>query len=254
MMITTDFVDRDRFDRMKRIDWVDMDSLHSKRCLVVGAGALGNEVVKNLVLAGFRDITVVDMDHIVLSNLSRCLFFRERDVRTVMKAEVVASRASELDPDAHIVSMVMRIEDLKDWNYNIILGCLDNISARMHVNAHSYYRGIPYIDGATDGMNGKVQVVLPGGPCLQCSMNRSHVRNMERRYTCTGNGYAFVPKTASDITTTAVTAGMQVREAIKIASERHDLCIKHTAYYYGITGETEILEVSLDPGCQNHLE
>ena len=89
-MITTDFVDKDRFDRMRRIGWVDVDSIRTKRCLVVGAGALGNEAVKDLVLAGFRRITVVDMDHIVTSNLSRCLFFRDSDVKKVMKAEVVA--------------------------------------------------------------------------------------------------------------------------------------------------------------------
>lgn len=253
-MITTDFVDQDRFDRMKRIDWIDMDAIQQKRCLVVGAGALGNEVVKNLVLAGFRKITVIDMDFIVLSNLSRCLFFRESDIRKVMKAEIVAQRASELDPGADIVSKVMDIEKLDDWNYDLIFGCLDNIKARLHVNAHAYYRRIPYIDGATDGMNGKVQVVLPDGPCLQCPMNRSHVKNMERRYTCTGNGYAFVPKMASDITTTAVVAAMQVREAMKIASGRSDLCIKHVTYYDGTTGETETLEISVNPNCQNHLE
>ena len=180
-MITTDFVDRDRFDRMRRIGWVDVDSIRSKRCLVVGAGALGNEVVKNMVLAGFRMITVVDMDHIVTSNLSRCLFFRDSDVREVKKADVVATRASELDPDAEIIPVVSDIKEMEDWDYDIVLGCLDNISARMHVNAHAYYHGIPYIDGATDGMNGRVMVILPGGPCLQCTMNRTHVEQMERR-------------------------------------------------------------------------
>ena len=123
-MITTDHVDRDRFDRMKRIDWVDMDSIQRSRCLVVGAGALGNEVVKDLVLAGFRRITVVDMDFIVTSNLSRCLFFRDSDVKRVMKADVVASRASEIDPDAEIRPVVADIRDLDDWDYDIVLGCL----------------------------------------------------------------------------------------------------------------------------------
>lgn len=253
-MITTDFVDRDRFDRMRRIEWVDVDSIRGKRCLVVGAGALGNEVVKDMVLAGFRRITVVDMDHIVTSNLSRCLFFRDSDVRKVRKADVVAARASELDPDAEITPVVSDIRDMEDWDFDIVLGCLDNIQARMHVNAHSYYHGIPYIDGATDGMNGRVMVILPGGPCLQCTMNRTHVEQMERRFTCTGNGTAFVPKTASDITTTAVIAAMQVREAMKVASGRQDLCIKGVTYYNGTEGTMETLGVSIDPACMNHTE
>lgn len=254
MVVTTDFMDRDRFDRMRRIDWVDVDAIHGKRCLVIGAGALGNEVIKDLVLAGFRRMTVVDMDFIVTSNLSRCLFFRESDVKKVMKAEIVAERASELDPEAEITPVVSKIEEIDDWDYDIVIGCLDNIAARMHANAHSYFRGIPYIDGATDGMNGRVMTVLPGGPCLQCTMNATHVREMERRFTCTGNGTAFVPKTASDITTTAVIAGMQVREAIKIASGRSDLCVKGVTYYYGVSGEAETLSVSTDPECMNHEE
>ena len=253
-MITTDFVDRDRYDRMRRIDWVDVDSIQKKRCLVVGAGALGNEAVKDLVLAGFKKITVVDMDFIVTSNLSRCLFFRDGDVKKVMKAEVVASRASELDSTAEITPIVANIKDIDDWHYDMILGCLDNIEARMHVNAHAYYHNIPYIDGATDGMNGKIMTILPGGPCLQCTMNRTHVEQMERRFTCTGNGTAFVPKTASDITTTAVIAAMQVREAMKIASGHPELCVKGVTYYNGTEGITETLEVTMDPDCINHQE
>ena len=253
-MITTGFVDRDRFDRMRRIEWVDVDSIRQKRCLVVGAGALGNEVVKDMVLAGFRRMTVVDMDYIVTSNLSRCLFFRDSDVRKVKKADVVAERASELDPDVEITSVVSDIRDVEDWDYDIVLGCLDNISARMHVNAHAYYHGIPYIDGATDGMNGRVMTVLPGGPCLQCTMNRTHVEQMERRFTCTGNGTAFVPKTASDITTTAVIAAMQVREAMKVASGKEELCVRGVTYYNGTEGTMETLDVSIDPECMNHEE
>ena len=253
-MIKANFVDSDRFERMKRIEWIDMEGIRNSRCLVVGAGALGNEVVKNLVLSGFRDITLVDSDDITLSNLSRCMFFREADVRTVKKAEIVAERASDLDADCRISPKVCEIQSVDDWDYDIVIGCLDNIKARLHVNAHAYYRGIPYIDGATDGMAGKVQTILPGGPCYECCLNRSHVESQETHFTCTGNGHAFVPKIASDITTTAVVAGMQVREAMKIASGRADMCIGGICYYDGVAGTAEVYEVSLNPSCPNHTE
>lgn len=253
-MIRADYVDSDRFDRMKRIEWVDIDRIRNSRCLVVGAGALGNEVVKNLILSGFRKITLVDNDDIVLSNLSRCLFFREKDVKTVKKAEIVAERASELDPECEIIPMVCDVQSLEEWDYDVILGCLDNIKARLHVNAHAYYHRIPYIDGATDGMRGKVQTVIPGGPCYECCMNRSHVESAEEHFTCTGNGHAFVPKIASDITTTAVVAGMQVREAMKAASGRIDLCMRGICYYDGMSGTAEICSVSKNPKCPNHME
>jgi molybdopterin/thiamine biosynthesis adenylyltransferase len=253
-MITVGYMDEDRFDRMRRIEWVDVEAIHRARCLVAGAGALGNEVVKDMVLAGFRRIDIVDMDGIVPSNLSRCLFFRSEDGCEVKKAEAVAERAKVLDPDAEIRPIVGRVQDIEDWHYDIVLGCLDNIAARLHVNAHTYYHRVPYIDGATDGMRGKVQVVLTDGPCLQCSMNRTHVREAERRFTCTGNGTVYAPRTAADITTTAVIAAMEVREAMKVASGRVDLCIRNVSYYYGDSGEVETVQVQSDPDCPNHSE
>lgn len=252
--VTAGASDRDRHDRQRRIEWVDMDGIASCRVLVAGAGALGNEVVKGLVLSGFRHIDVIDMDDVVLSNLSRCLFFRDSDVHSGMKSEIVASRASELDPDAEIRPIVGRIQDMESWDYDIIVGCLDNILARMHLNATACGLGIPYVDGATDGMMGKLQVVLPGGPCLQCASNRSHAKALERRFTCTGSSSVFVPHTASDITTTSVIAAMEVRETMKIASDRQDLTVEGVTYYDGTAGTVFTLDLDRDPQCPNHTE
>lgn len=246
--------DTDRFDRMRRIPWLDVDAFHRARCLVVGAGALGNEVVKNMVLAGFRDITVIDMDGIVASNLSRCVFFRDSDDESTPKAEVLASRASELDPDVRITPIVSKVQDLENWDCDVILGCLDNISARLHVNSHAIYHKVPYIDGATDGFRGKVQVVLPGGPCLECSMNKSHMNVMDQRFSCTGNSMMYVPKTASEITTTSIIAAIQVREAMKIISGKPDTCIRNVMYYDGLSGTMQDYELSVGRGCPNHEE
>ncbi|MCL1979384.1 MAG: ThiF family adenylyltransferase [Methanomassiliicoccaceae archaeon] len=244
--------DSDRFDRMRRIDWLDVDTMQKAKCLIVGAGALGNEVVKCMLLAGFRDITLVDMDEVVTSNLSRCVFFREGDGGR-NKAEAVAERARELYPGSEIKTVVSRIQELEDWDYGIVLGCLDNISARLHVNSHARYHRIPYIDGATDGFRGKVQVVLGSGPCLECGMNSSHMRLIDERFSCTGEGTIFVPKLASEITTTSVIAAIQVREAMKILSGRSDLCIKNVMYYDGQSGTTTHLEVPEDSSCPNHF-
>ena len=255
-MISVKEYDKDRFDRSKRIEWMDIRKLNESKCLVAGAGALGNEVVKCLVLSGFRDITIVDMDDIVLSNLNRCVFFREGDIKNGMKADILAERASELDPNVSTKPMNMRIQEFDGWEgYDVVIGCLDNISARLHTNAHAYHHGIPYIDGGTDGMIGKVQVIIPGGPCLQCAMNRSHYKVVETRFSCTGRSSAvYIPKMAAEITTTSIVAAMQVREAVKIISGREDMCIKDMAYYDGTSGETFVLEVKKDSSCQNHTE
>ena len=100
----------DRFDRSKRIPWFDLDLTRRAQVLVVGAGALGNEVVKDLVLAGVRRITLVDMDHVVRSNLNRCVFFTPEDARAGRpKVDAVAEGAARLDPSVEITTEAHRI-------------------------------------------------------------------------------------------------------------------------------------------------
>ncbi len=250
--------DQDRLERSRRISWLDMDSIAGTKCLVVGAGALGNEVVKDLVLSGFRNIELVDMDHVVRSNLNRCVFFREGDAeQKLMKSAIVAARARELDPSVTIVSSIARVEtyDVERFrSFDLVLGCLDNIAARLHVNSHSYLARIPYIDGGTSGFRGKVQVVIPPDtPCLQCAMNRTHYRVMEKRFSCTGTDVSyFEPKMPAEITTTSVVAAIQVREALKLASGKGEKCIRNVMFYDGLNGTSEQLEVDTDSDCPMH--
>jgi molybdopterin/thiamine biosynthesis adenylyltransferase len=250
--------DEDRFDRTKRIGWIDMDSLSRTRCLVVGAGALGNEVVKDLVLSGFRRIAVVDMDRVVKSNLNRCVFFREEDSkRGLLKAEILADRAEELDASIKVERFVSRIEELDDAflrTYSIAFGCLDNVAARLHLNAHAFHLGIAYIDGGTSGMAGRIQVVTPpSSPCLQCGMNKTHYKIMDDRHSCTGNEVSYYqPRMPAEITTTSVVAAIQVREALKIVSGKEQSCVHHVLHYNGMTNSCDVLELTVDPQCPMH--
>ncbi len=252
------YADEDRLERSRRVSWIDVDRMRRARALVVGAGALGNEVVKNLVLSGFEDIVIVDMDRVVLSNLNRCLFFRKEDAESrSFKAEALADRAQRMNLACRVKGIVAQVQDLDDSLFqqsDIVLGCLDNIAARLHVNAHCCHHRRPLIDGGTLSTSGKVQVVIPPhGPCLQCSMNRTHYRTLERRYSCTGSDTVFFePKLAAEITTTSVIAAIQVREAIKILSGKGDNCLHHLLYYNGLTNQIQELEIPLDPECPMH--
>jgi len=133
--------DDEVFDRSRRIGWLDLESIFNARVMMVGAGALGNEVGKNLALSGFRRLTIVDMDHVVGSNLNRCLFFTKEDARRgAKKAEVVARGISKISTIADPIALDTRIEEVPDSvlrEQDLILGCLDNIQARIHVNSHA---------------------------------------------------------------------------------------------------------------------
>lgn len=250
--------DDDRFDRARRIGWLDLDAVFRSRVLLVGAGALGNEVAKNLALSGFRSITVVDHDKVTTSNLARCLFFSREDVDAGRpKAEAVASGIARLSPDAlprPVVGTIERMSDEEFLGHDIVLGCLDNIAARIHTNARAYGAGIPLIDGGMQGFVGRVMTVLPpGGPCLQCAMNRTHAKVASLRFSCTGSDVVFhEPVVPAEITTTSVVSAVMVRESLKIASKRPDMISSSIFYYDGGRGVSDELEVDRDPDCPVH--
>lgn len=250
--------DQEVFERSRRVGWLDMESVFRSRVLMVGAGALGNEVGKCLVLSGFRRVTVIDMDHVVGSNLNRCLFFSREDADIKRdKAEAVARGMEHLSPDARVRAVVSRVEDLPDSffeGFEVVLGCLDNIAARVHVNSHAYQAGRPYIDGGMEGFLGRVTVCIPpDGACIQCGMNRSHSKVASLRYSCTGEGVVFhEPRLAAEITTTSVVSAIMVRECLKVVSGRTDMVLQNALYYDGQRNVAEEIEISVDPRCPNH--
>src|SRR6266699_4632815 len=91
----------DRFSRFRLIGWWDQEKLRSARVLVIGAGALGNEILKNLALLGFANIVVVDLDSIEASNLSRSILYRAADVGR-RKADVAAEAVQNIFSEAKV--------------------------------------------------------------------------------------------------------------------------------------------------------
>jgi len=91
----------DRLGTFDFISWWERKRVEEAKILVVGAGALGNEVIQNLALMGVGYLYIIDFDTIEAANLSRSPLFRESDSGR-SKAEVAAARAKELNPNIHI--------------------------------------------------------------------------------------------------------------------------------------------------------
>src|SRR5881275_2991994 len=85
----------ERFSRFGLIAWWDQKKLAEARVLVIGAGALGNEIIKNLALLGVGNIFIADRDRIENSNLSRSILYRESDNGT-FKASAAARAAQDI--------------------------------------------------------------------------------------------------------------------------------------------------------------
>src|SRR6195952_2586481 len=91
----------DRFHRFTLIGWWDQQKLRDAKVLVVGAGALGNEIVKNLALLGIGNILIADLDRIENSNLSRSVLYRKENNGSY-KASTAAAAAKEIYPDLNV--------------------------------------------------------------------------------------------------------------------------------------------------------
>lgn len=155
--------------------------------LVIGAGGLGCELLKNLAMMGFVHISVIDMDTIDLSNLNRQFLFREKDIGQP-KAKVAAEFMNSRVPGAKVTPYYARIEDFDVEFYkqfSIIVCGLDAIAPRRWINRlvcsmleydengdldpESIH---PLIDGGTEGFKGNARVMAPGiTSCIECTLS-----------------------------------------------------------------------------------
>ena len=124
------------YDRQQRIDWWSQEKLRKAKVMVVGAGAIGNEVLKNLALLGVGNIFIADFDKISKSNLSRTVLFGRKDIGK-KKAEIAAKATKKLclEDEANVDwfhgDVVWELGVGIFRQMDLVLGCLDNIEARI---------------------------------------------------------------------------------------------------------------------------
>lgn len=222
LSITNADLAEDRFSRFGLIEWWDQQKLHDAKILVVGVGAIGNEVLKNLALLGVGHILVIDLDSIEHSNLSRSVLFRPSDVGR-RKAAVAAERTREIYPGCEVVALsgnVMHELGLGVFGWaDVILGALDNREARLWINRAAWKMNRPWVDGAIEGINGVARVFLPGKPpCYECTLGEVDWTILENRMSCNllTREDMELGKTPTTPTTASVIAGIQVQEALKL--------------------------------------
>ncbi|HUW35202.1 MAG TPA: ThiF family adenylyltransferase [Planctomycetota bacterium] len=246
-----------RFARFNAISWWDQSLLRNARILVVGAGALGNEVIKNLALLGAGNIAIVDMDLIEESNLSRSVLFRLAD-EGQPKAATAARAVRELYPDINAVAIVGNV--LSDvglgwfrWA-DVVVGALDNREARVFVNRCCALTGRAWVDGGIDVLSGIVRMFRPPETaCYECTMGQADWDQLAKRRSCSllarrafrEGGTPTTPTTAS------VIGAMQAQEVVKYI---HGLpCLAGKGFVFEGAGHTSYpVEYQVSPDCPWH--
>lgn len=205
------------------LSWFKKERVSDARVLVAGAGALGNEVIKDLALFGVGHIFVVDFDRIELSNLTRSVLFREKDAyEHKYKAEVAAQRAMEINPQIKVTPLVGNLFSEVGLalykSVDVIIGCLDSRLARYQLNRMAIRAGKTWIDGSIENLTGVVRVYTPGISCYECGLSRDEFNIIMLRTGCadvvrsqTSHGrVATTPISAS------IVGAVQAQEAMKI--------------------------------------
>ena len=205
------------------LSWFKKDRVKDARVLVAGCGALGNEVVKNLALFGVGHIYVVDYDKIELSNLTRSVLFREEDAYNhAYKADIVAKRASEINPQIEVVPIVGNLfSDVGFGLYrsvDVVIGCLDSRIARYQLNRLCMRAGKNWIDGSIENLTGAVKIYVPGVNCYECGLSRDEFNHIMLRTGCADvvRSQTARGRVATTPISASIVGALQVQEAMKI--------------------------------------
>jgi len=151
----------------------------------VGAGGIGCELLKNLAQSGFRNVEVIDLDTIDVSNLNRQFLFRAHHVG-MPKCTVACEVATAMCPaltcngdEIYAANFIAHHGNVKDnerfdvsffKRFDVVLNALDNVDARRHVNRLCLASTVPLVEAGTTGYLGQVTVIAKDAnvECYEC--------------------------------------------------------------------------------------
>lgn len=257
MMFASVSTPDDRYAGQRLIpDW-HQERLTRARVLVVGAGALGNEVLKNLALAGVGHVIIVDSDTIEATNLSRTVLFRDTDIGQP-KAATAARALQQITPALHVTALhgdLRYILGLATVHHcSLVLGCLDNQGARSFLSRMCLAAGVPLLDAGMWATGGEVRAFLsPDDACFDCLLTPDERSDLWLRYSCT-SGFRTEeaePPRATTITTTAIVAGLLAHQAIRVLNGE-TVEGGSALVYNGQAGRLHQTTLNRDPACPHH--
>jgi ubiquitin-activating enzyme E1 len=150
-----------------------LQQLRKLNLFLVGSGAIGCEMLKNWAMMGISTlpgskIVVTDPDKIERSNLNRQFLFRSKDVGT-NKSLAAANAVKQMNPECNVEAREDKVAPDTENVYgehffnkiDVVVNALDNVEARLYVDARCVVFGKPLLESGTLGTKGNTQVIVP---------------------------------------------------------------------------------------------
>jgi ubiquitin-like 1-activating enzyme E1 B len=124
-------------------------------------------------MVGCKNIDLIDLDTIDVSNLNRQFLFRPEHVGQ-SKALIAAKAAETFNPDIKVTAFHDNIKSTRFntsyfGKFDVVLNALDNLDARRHVNRLCLAAKVPLFDAGTTGYLGQVMPIVKGlTACYEC--------------------------------------------------------------------------------------
>jgi molybdopterin-synthase adenylyltransferase len=248
------------YSRLERTTFAG-GSLHALEAVVVGAGALGNEVAKALGLLGAGRVMVVDPDRVEPSNLTRSVFFRRGDFEGRNKASALVEAAGPLFPDTSFSAIEAEIADVgfgRLAGAGILFSCVDSDLARLEIAYISTKLGLPVADaglGAPNCAHGRVSW-FPGktGACFGCKLTPRKRRNLLTFWDATVRPCSEIPADVprpSTPTMAAIIGSLQVELGLRWLMGGQQ---ESTTFEMSLEGDprSEFFRTAVSPACPFH--
>ncbi len=244
----------------KKVPGWDLEKITAAKVMVVGAGALGNEVIKNLTLLNVGHILIVDFDIVEYDNLAKSILFRESDTGA-KKAHVIAKNLKKINKEVKTMSIIGDIATDVGLGVfrrmDVVIGCLDNRLARMFINRHCFKVDKTWIDGALENLAGQFSVYAYDKSCYECSLTEEAWDIIHFRMGCPD----IAKRNASQgtITTTPISSSIigafQVQEALKVIfKDDKNLMLKEAFRYNGANNSyLKYKKSGLTKRCYSHV-
>ena len=158
---------------LPQIDISGQQKLLDSHVILFGAGGLGSPIAMYLVASGVGELTIVDPDHVDLSNLQRQIMHSSDDIgsyKVYSAQQTLVSLNKQIKVNA--INTIVEGSALVDLvnEADVIVDATDNFTARFAINMVCVKQKKPLVVGATIRFEGQVAVfaMQANSACYQC--------------------------------------------------------------------------------------